>query len=1135
MMQGNLNTPKTNFNSIHNHTEYSLLDGAVRVDDLINRTKKNNMSAVAMTDHGVLYGIMEFYKKAKKAGVKPLLGCEVYVAPHDRFTKKSQKRYHLILIAQNNKGFRNLMRIVSKSWLEGFYYKPRVDKDLLYNNREGLISLSACIQGEVPQLLLEDDIKGAKKAVKEYQSIFGRENFFIELQDHNIAQEKRANSKLIQLANKMDLPLVVTNDTHYLNKEDADMHDILLALKTGTNINDEDRMTFTGNEFYFKSKKEMRKLFPEIGSAYKNTVKIAERCEVDFDFSQFHLPAYPGADNKEPEEILREKCEKGLEEKSLEHSKEARERLEYELSIIKEMGYISYFLIVWDFIDYANKEGIRVGPGRGSAAGSLVSYLLGITKIDPLKYGLIFERFLNPERVTMPDIDIDFDERRDEIIDYVKRRYGKERVAQIGTFGTMAARAAVRDVGRALDLPYGKVDRIAKMIPYSHGITLDKALEKSEKLKKEVEKDKEIAKLMKYARGLEGMPRHISTHAAGVIIGPEDLMNLVPLQLQDESVITQLPMDELEDMGLLKMDFLGLRNLTVIENTLNLIEKRYNKKINIENIPLDDSDVYEMLSTGETLGVFQMESYLFRNLNQRLKPDNFSDIIALLALGRPGPLNSGLVDDFIKGRHGEKEVEYLHPKLEPILKDTFGLILYQEQVMEIASELAGYTMGEADLLRRGMGKKKKELISREREKFVKGAKENNIDKKTANEIFDQVEYFAGYGFNKSHSAAYALVAYQTAYLKVKYPAEFMSALLSSVMGNLDKVAQYIDEAKNIGLKVLAPDVNESYNDFTPISENSIRFGLKVIKNLGKKAIKAIISNRQKEKYKNFVDFFKKVDLSQFSINMIEALIKAGAFDSFEEVNRSQMLIKYEELYNRYTKMQKGRNNGQRSFFDITEDESFYEDNIDYPDVNHLRTGDKLSWEKEYLGIYLTGHPLDPYRKKINLLTNFTTKYLDDKNDLRYFKANTAGLILEKKNHVTKRKNQMAFLTIEDFYGKLSVVVFPDLYSELNNSIEKGESVFINGYFKDGDSLIANEIIALEKDYLFINLNKAKINKKKLGKLKYYFSKIEGKSPVFIKIGDKIILVDKNYYVDLGNNKFIEKLNEELSKKVYKIL
>ena len=1122
------------FNHIHNHTEYSLLDGALRVDDLIKQTKENNMSAVAMTDHGVLYGIMQFYKKAKNAGIKPILGCEVYLAPEDRFTKKSQKRYHLILLAKNNKGFRNLMRIVSKSWLEGFYYKPRVDKDLLYNNREGLISLSACIQGEIPQLLLDDNLKGAKKAVKEYQAIFGKKDFFIELQDHNIPKEKRANNKLIKLANEMKLPLVVTNDTHYLKKADSELHDILLALKTGTTINDEDRMTFNGDEFYFKPASEMRKLFPDIESAYENTVKIADRCEVDFDFSQFHLPDYPGVDNKNPTQLLREKCEKGLEEKGLIDSEQARERLEYELSIISEMGYVSYFLIVWDFIDYARRNGIRVGPGRGSAAGSLVSYLLGITKINPLKYGLIFERFLNPERVTMPDIDIDFDDRRDEIIEYVKDRYGKKRVAQIGTFGTMAARAAVRDVGRALDLSYGKVDRIAKMIPHEHGITLDKALEKSKKLKNEVEKDKDTAKLIKFAKGLEGMPRHISTHAAGVIIGPEDLINLVPLQLQDESVITQLPMDELEDMGLLKMDFLGLRNLTVIENTLNLIEKRLNKDINIDEIPLDNPEVYEMLSKGETLGVFQMESYLFQDLNKRLEPENFSDIIALLALGRPGPLNSGLVDDYIKGRHGEKEVEYLHPKLEPILKDTFGLILYQEQVMEIASELAGYTMGEADLLRRGMGKKKKKLIAKEREKFVKGAAEKGIEKETANEIFDQVEYFAGYGFNKSHSAAYALLAYQTAYLKVKYPAEFMAALLSSVMGNLDKVALYIDEAQNMGLNVLAPDVNESYNNFTTTSENSIRFGLKVIKNLGEKAIKSIIEDRKDGLYKSFQDFFKKVDLSSFNINMIEALIKAGAFDSFS-ANRSQMLIKYEELYNRYSKMQKGRSNGQTSFFDLTEDEDFYNEEIDFPDVNHLNTVDKLSWEKEYLGVYLSGHPLDPYQEKIKLLANFTSNDLEDGKDFKYFKANTAGLILEKKNHVTKRNNQMAFLTIEDWFGKISIVVFPDLYKELDFNLEKGEIVFINGYFKDGDSLIANEIIPLKRNFLIIDFENIIFNKENFSKVKNMAKKSSGNSPVFFKINKKIILSDKSYWLNLENEDIRKKLANIIDKENFEVL
>ncbi|MFW6381004.1 MAG: DNA polymerase III subunit alpha, partial [Bacillota bacterium] len=883
------------FIHLHNHTEYSLLDGAVRVDDLIARAQEYGMPAVAMTDHGVLYGIIEFYQKAREAGIKPLLGCEVYVTPSSMEKKDTRVRYHLVLLAMNNQGYHNLIKLVSCSWLKGFYYKPRVDKDLLYEYRGGLIALSGCLQGEVSRALLNDNRQQALKTVEDYQAIYGRENFYLELQDHRLPEEKKVNSRLLQLAREHDWPCVVSNDVHYLEKEDADLQDVMLALKTGTTVDDKDRLSFASEEFYFKSETEMRALFPDLEQAYQNTQKIAEESQVELDFSGFYLPTYPGKEDKEPEQLLTEKCEQGLVDRGQDDNPQARKRLEYELGIIEEMGYSSYFLIVWDFVEYARRQGIRVGPGRGSAAGSLVSYLLGITRINPLKYGLIFERFLNPQRVTMPDIDIDFDERRDEIIEYVKQRYGQDKVAQIGTFGTMAARAAIRDVGRALDVPYNKVDKLAKMVPSQPGITLEQALESNQKLADWEQQDEQIKSILGYARKLEGMPRHISTHAAGVIIGPEPLTNIVPLQYQDESLITQLPMEDLESMGLLKMDFLGLRNLTVIEQTLDLIEERTGHRLDIEGIPFDKPGVYKMLSEGKTLGVFQMESRLFRDLNQKLQPERFPDLIALLALGRPGPLGSGLVDDYIKSRHGEKEAEYLHPRLEPILEETFGLILYQEQVMEIASELAGYSMGEADLLRRAMGKKKPELMNRERQRFVDGARKRGIDPDTAHEIFDQMEYFGGYGFNKSHSAAYAMLAYQTAYLKAKYPAEFMSALLSSVMNNLDKVAVYVEEAEEMGLRVLPPDINESDYDFAPTKQGSIRFGLKAIKNVGENAISSIIEQRGKGPYTSLVDFLQRVELSQVNVRVVESLIKAGALDSFDHY-RSQMLVKYEDIY-----------------------------------------------------------------------------------------------------------------------------------------------------------------------------------------------------------------------------------------------
>ena len=758
------------------------------------------------------------------------------------------------------------------------------------------------------------------------------------------------NSQLIRLANELDIPLVLTNDVHYLEQGDERLHDVLLALQTGKTINDEERMKFPNDSFYFKSIEEMKALFPSIPEAYNNTLEIAERTELKLDFSQIFLPAFPGSNEEKPNsQLLREKCLEGLEQKGLADDAEARERLGYELKMIEEMGYVDYFLIVWDFVNYAEKNGIRVGPGRGSAAGSLVSFLLGITKINPLEYGLLFERFLNPERVSMPDIDIDFDENRDQIIEYVRKRYGKERVAQIGTFGTMAARAAIRDIGRALDIPLRKVDRIAKLVPGQPGMTLDKALETNERLRQFYEEDGEVRELLDLAGAAEGLPRHISTHAAGVVIGADDLSNIVPLQLQDESVITQLAMDDLESLGLLKMDFLGLRNLTIINKTLALVKERHNIEVDIDNVPLDDPEVYRLLQSGRTLGVFQMESYLFQELNQRLKPDRFTDIVAILALGRPGPLGSGLVDQFMDSRHGLKEPEYLHPSLEPILKETFGLILYQEQVMEIASKIGGFTLGEADLLRRGMGKKDKEQIASERERFVRGAAERGIEEKIAHQIFDQMEYFAGYGFNKSHSAAYALLAYQTAYLKVKYPAEFMAALLSSVMGNQNKVGQYVRECKELGIEVLPPDINKSSYGFVPEGDKKIIFGLAAIKNVGRAAIEAILEGRKDGPYVSLDDFLKRVDLRWVNIQVTESLIKAGAFSSFQE-NRAQMLVKFEELYKNASTFRQQHASGQTSFFDLVEDEeSFFAETVKYPEIGEIPIEEILAQERGISG------------------------------------------------------------------------------------------------------------------------------------------------------------------------------------------
>ncbi|MFO7814259.1 MAG: DNA polymerase III subunit alpha [Halanaerobiales bacterium] len=1116
------------FVHLHNHTEYSLLDGALRVDNLIQQAKKYNMPAVAITDHGVLYGMYEFYKKAKKNNINPIIGCEVYVSPTDRFDKSVRNRYHLVLLAEDNKGYHNLMKIVSSSWLEGFYYKPRVDKDLLYDHQEGIIALSACLQGEISQAILQNESKkDIKSKIEEYQNIFGKENFFLELMDHNLSEEKKVNSTLIEISNEENIPLVVSNDVHYKSKENAEVHDVLLALQTGTTVNDQNRLTFPNDNYYFKSSLEMYKLFPDIKKAYQNTLKISKRVNVNLETDKFFLPNYPDIEKNNEVSYLKTLCEEGLKEKGLKGNEIAEKRMKHELKVIEEMGYISYFLIVWDFMKYADDHNIRVGPGRGSAAGSLVSYLLDITRINPLKYGLIFERFLNPERVTMPDIDIDFDERRDEIIEYVKRRYGKERVAQIGTFGTMAARAAVRDVGRALDISYKKVDKIAKLIPSQHGINLKYAVQNSEKLKNNYKNDKDVKKLIDFSKEIEGLPRHISTHAAGVIIGPDDLENIIPLQLQDDNVITQLPMDDLEEMGLLKMDFLGLRNLTIINKTLDLIEKNKDFKLDIENIPRDDQSVYKMLQRGQTLGIFQMESRLFQDLNKKLKPDRFEDIIALLALGRPGPLGSNIVDDYIKCRHGEKEPEYLHPKLKPILKETYGMILYQEQVMEIASKLADYSMGEADLLRRGMGKKKEELIKKEREKFVKGAINNGIEKNIASEIFDQMEYFAGYGFNKSHSAAYALLAYQTAFLKAKYPPEFMAALLSTVMKNLDKVSLYINEAKEMGLTVLPPDINESYYDFVPNNKGDIRFGLKAIKNVGSNSIETIVNSRKEEGYKSLQDFLDKVDLKKINIKTIEALIKSGCFDNLGQ-KRAQLLVKYEDIYEKVSNNKKRVNTNQTSFFDMVEkEEEFFKTDIEYPDIDEIDLDIKLDQEKEYLGIYVSGHPLDDYREKLVKLTNATCNSIVNRKEKLCF----AGRITEVHQHYTKNNNLMAFVTIEDWDTSNDIIVFPDTYENFTDVLFKGRVILVIGRLSDDESIIANKILDLNKNILEIDLTGSVITN--LDKLKFFIKNNKGNNPVIFNNNEKKIITDKEYWINLDNNT-IDNLNEIITEDKYVI-
>ncbi len=1060
----------SDFVHLHNHTEYSLLDGSLRLSELVAATREYGQKAVAMTDHGVLYGMVKFYKKAREEGIKPIIGCEVYLTPGDRREKKDRELYHLVLLAASDRGYNNLLEIVTKSHLEGYYYRPRVDKDLLYKNRRGLIATSACLQGEIPTRILAGNFKEAEKSVREYREIFGRENFFLELQDHGLPEQKKVNPELKKFSKEFDLGLVAANDSHYLEKSDAEFHDVLLALQTNSEVADTDRMTFPNDEFYLKSPREMRELFSEEQEAIKNTGRIADRCEVNLDFDRFFLPEYPEASKQDlsAEEMLRKKCRERLDENFPDDEK-ARERMEYELEIICDMGYAAYFLIVQDFVEEAKKRGIRVGPGRGSAAGSFVSYLLGITKVNPLDYGLIFERFLNPARVSLPDIDIDFDERRDEIIDYVSRRYGQERVAQIGTFGTMAARGAIRDVGRALGMDYDTVDRVAKSVPLQSGKTLDELMESDSSLQKMADESEKVAELLNIARKLEGLPRHISTHAAGVIIGPDKLMDFVPLQKQEETIITQLPMEDVEALGLLKMDFLGLRNLTVIEDSLERIEKNHGKNIDIDEVPLDDDEVYEMLSRGETAGVFQMESQLFKDLTANLKPEYFTDIIALLALGRPGPLGSGLVDDYIKCRHGEKEPEYLHPGLQPILQETYGLILYQEQVMEIASELGNFSMGEADILRRGMGKKKKKLVAEKREQFVEGALENGLSGDIANEIFDQMEYFSGYGFNKSHSAAYALLAYQTAYLKCKFPAEFMAALLTSVMDNLDKVSDYISTSREMGIEIYSPDVNESDEGFTALSDEEIRFGLKAIKHLGRKAIEEITNRRSEAgEFENVHNLLDRCDLSRLQKSDMEALIKAGALDEFE-AKRSQLLSSLEELHERFSEHNSSRARGQTSFFELVEEEDkFYEDDFTFPELEEIDHRTRLNQEREYLGLYLSGHPLDPYSKFFQGLGVQSRKLVSLVENSRKEHLLLGGLISGIREHTTKNDRKMAFLTLEGRSGSIDVVVFPGAYTGAVRMVSERQAVLVYGR-PDEDQLIASRVIPLFDSALLLEV------------------------------------------------------------------
>ena len=1049
-----------NFTHLHVHTEYSLLDGSNKIKEYVARVKELGMDSAAITDHGVMYGVIDFYRAAREAGINPILGCEVYVAPGSRFDKDTgtgeDRYYHLVLLAENNKGYSNLMKIVSKGFVEGFYYKPRVDMELLREYHEGIIALSACLAGEVSRYLTRGMYEDAKAAALRYQDIFGKGNFFLELQDHGISEQQEVNRQLLRIHQETGIDLVATNDVHYTTAEDADPHDILLCLQTGKKLTDEDRMRYEGGQYYVKSPEEMAQLFPYALEALENTHKIAERCHVEIEFGVTKLPKYDVPDGYTSWEYLNKLCFDGLSERYDPVTDELRERLEYELSTIKNMGYVDYFLIVWDFIKYARDHDIMVGPGRGSAAGSLVAYTLGITQLDPIRYDLLFERFLNPERVSMPDIDVDFCfERRQEVIDYVVRKYGKDRVVQIVTFGTLAARGVIRDVGRVLDMPYAQVDVIAKMIPQELNITIDKALNMNPELKKAYDEQEEIHHLIDMAKRLEGLPRHTSMHAAGVVISQKDVDEYVPLsKAQDGSITTQFTMTTLEELGLLKMDFLGLRTLTVIQDAVGLVEKDTGVSLDMQKIDYNDKKVLDSLGTGHSEGVFQLESGGMKNFMKELKPQSLEDVIAGISLYRPGPMD--FIPQYIRGKNRPDTIKYDCPQLEPILKPTYGCIVYQEQVMQIVRNLAGYTLGRSDLVRRAMSKKKASVMEKERQNFVYGNEEegvpgciaNGIPEKTANKIYDDMIDFAKYAFNKSHAAAYAVVSYQTAYLKYYYPVEFMAALMTSVIEMPAKVAEYIYVCRQMGITILPPDINRGMYGFS-VDNGAIRYGLSAIKSVGRPVIESIVKEREENgDYTNLQNFIER-NLEQVNKRAIENFIKAGALDCLEG-NRRQKMMTFARIVDGINQDKKNTMAGQLSFFDIVSEEEKKEFEIRMPDLEEFDKETILAFEKEVLGIYLSGHPLEGYRDIMEKMATARTADFQQDEETGFpkvidgQKAILGGMITDKTIKYTKNNKVMAFFTLEDLVGTVEVVVFPRDYEKCQALLNDEEKVFIQG-------------------------------------------------------------------------------------------
>ena len=1055
------------FAHLHVHTEYSLLDGSNKIKEYVARVKELGMNSAAITDHGVMYGVIDFYREARKQGINPILGCEVYVAPNSRFDREvtggDDRYYHLVLLAENNEGYENLTKIVSKGFVEGYYYKPRVDKELLRTYHKGIIALSACLAGEVPRYLTKGMYEEAKDRALEYQEIFGKGNYFLELQDHGIPDQQLVNQQLMKLSQETGIELVATNDVHYTYADDAKAHDILLCIQTGKKLSDENRMRYEGGQYYVKSEEEMAALFPYARQALENTQKIADRCSVEIEFGVTKLPKYDVPEGYTSWEYLQKLCYEGLDQRYRTPSQELKDRLAYELDTIRHMGYVDYFLIVWDFIKYAKDHGIAVGPGRGSAAGSIVSYCLGITTIDPIHYQLLFERFLNPERVSMPDIDVDFCyERRQEVIDYVTRKYGKDCVAQIVTFGTLAARGVIRDVGRVMDLPYAYVDSIAKMIPQELGITIDKALQMNPELRKLYESDETVTHLIDMAKRLEGLPRHCSMHAAGVVICQKPVEEYVPLsRAADGTITTQFIMTTLEELGLLKMDFLGLRTLTVIQNAVQLARKKQ-PDLQIDKIDYDDKAVLDYIGTGKTEGIFQLESGGMKNFMKELQPHSLEDVIAGISLYRPGPMD--FIPQYIRGKNDRSSITYDCPPLEPILAPTYGCIVYQEQVMQIVRDLAGYTLGRSDLLRRAMSKKKAAVMEKERKTFVYGDEEtgvpgcikNGIDEQTANKIYDEMIDFAKYAFNKSHAAAYAVVSYQTAWLKYYYPVEYMAALMTSVIDNPTKVAEYIYVCRQMGIRILPPDINKGEADFS-VDGGDIRYGLAAIKSIGRPVIRAIVNDRKElGEFRNLEDFITRISSRELmNKRLVENLIKAGALDVLGGTRKQFMSI-YIQIVDHMQQEKKNSMVGQMSLFDVVSEEQKEEFQIRMPDVGEYTKENLLGFEKEVLGVYVSGHPLEPYEEEWRKVISATTADFQVDPEVGYTKVRDGareiigGIIVEKTVKHTKTNQMMAFLTVEDLFGTVEVVVFPRDYEKYRQYLEEDNKIFVKGRVSEED-------------------------------------------------------------------------------------